>query len=277
MSEDALKESEINFKKAEMIINIIFIVIDIFIWFVLLIYFKTTITVIKTLRYILFRILLINILIYALCLIKYRFSDIFKGIDVTIAKAWQFYLLVSFFEEIYSIIIKTQKIKQNFKKIQMTLIFFVLSLSYDKLFLIPNISLFIISLDKIIFIMQSVCAIFLVFKIYLILKNKNSEILNILKYDINQYKSIHQIIFSFPLPTFLLFSLYNFLQIIVLFFNGYYHFIGKLILFIIKYTLNYYIFIINYLLLNDAKRIKLEEEKRKMDNSFIDEIKVILK
>ena len=274
MNEDDLKESENNFKKAEMIINIIFIVIDILIWFVLLIYFKTTITVIKILRYILFRIILIDMLIYALYLIKYSVLDIFKGIDVTIVRAWKFYLIVSFFEEIYSIILKN---KQNFKKIQITLIFFVVTLSYDKLILISNTSLFIISFDKIIFIVQSVCAILFVFKIYLILKNKNSEILNILKYDINQYKSIHQIIFSFPLPTFLLFSLYNFLQIIVLFFNGYYHFIGKLILFIIKYTLNYYIFIINYLLLNDAKRIKLEEEKRKMDNSFIDEIKVILK
>jgi len=277
MSEDDLYESEINFTKADMIIIMFFIVIDIFVMIALLIYFKTTITVIKILRYIIFRILLGDVLIYVLYLIKYSVLDIFKEVDVTIVRTWQFYLIVSFFDEIYSILIKTQKNKEIFKKIQMTLIFFVLTLSYDKLFLTGNTTLFIISLDKIILIIQSICAIFCTYKIYLILKNKNNDILNILKYDIKRYKSIHRTIISFPLPTLLLFSLYFCLEIIVMFFHGYYQFFGKLIVLIIKYSVKYFIFIINYLLLYEIKQVKLEEEKRKMDNRFIDDIKVVLK
>ena len=62
-----------------------------------------------------------------------------------------------------------------------------------------------------------------------------------------------------------------------MFFHGYYQFFGKLIVLIIKYSVKYFIFIINYLLLYEIKQVKLEEEKRKMDNRFIDDIKVVLK
>lgn len=276
MSDEAPYDNEINYKKANLIINLFFIVIDILILFVLLLCFKTTITVIKLLRFILFRIILIDILICALYLIKYNILDIFKEVDITIAKTRQFFLIISFFEEVYSITIKTEKNKQNLKKFQMSLFFFIITLSYHKLFLIQNTKLFIIYLDKIIIIIQSICAMLCLYKIYLILKKKNNEILNIIKYNSNQLKAIHHIFLTFPLPSFMLFIIYYLLKIIVLFFHGYYYFFGKLIIDIVKYAVKYYILIINFLLINEIKKIKLEEERRKMAINFTD-VKVVVK
>jgi hypothetical protein len=280
MSDNDLYTTDLNFKKADMIINVSLIILNSLIMVIFLLYFKSTIKVIKTLKYLLFRIFLDDIIIRLLNLLNYSIWTFLKEIGSSFINTFQFFFLLSFFEKIYSNVIKIQTSNQELRIHQLSLIFLLIAFPYDKLILKTKISynLFSISIDELIIIVQSICALFFSYKLYRIMEKKSVEIKKIMKYDSIKVKNIHHLLIKFPILCLLFYSIY-FLLIIIFAFpkDPIILLFGNISFIVIKNASKYFIYISCSLLLRELKKIKNEEENQKIEHGFLSEIQVILK
>ena len=203
-----------NLKNADIILNNFFMIVDVFIMLFYLLYFKITINIIKRLKNLLFRILLIDIIIRLIYNLKYSIWDYLQNMGSSIVSTVQFFLILSFLEKLYSNVIKIKRNSRELQKNIISFIFLLIIFPFNKMFLVSyyNFTLYFISIDKLIIIIQSLSAILFSFKLYKIMTKKSEELIYIIKYDI-QVKKMYNITRSFPIECLAFYIIYYFLII----------------------------------------------------------------
>ena len=272
-------EAAENLKNADIILNNIFMIVDVFIMISVLLYFKITIKIINRLKYLLFRIFLTDIIIRLIYLLKYSMWNYFQILSSSFVSTFQFFLFLSFLEKIYSNITKIKGNNRELQKDIICFIFLLIIFPFSQMYFVSyyNFTLYFISIDKIIIIVQSLSAIIFSFKLYKIMTKKTEEIINIIKYDI-QLQKIYNIIRSFPIECLALFTIYYLLIItFTLIKDTNIIFYGKLAIYVIKNASKFLIFLFCVLLLNEIKKINNKSENKTMDNNLKDEIDIVLK
>ena len=166
----------------------------------------------------------------------------------------QFFLILSFLEQIFNDTKTLNNINfydDSFNHYHLTIIFFIITFPHDK---------FLLSIKKITLIIQSLFALYCIFKLYNFLKKKINDIVdNLVKLKTLQNQKIYSLILGSPLPI-LIFSISNYILKMIFFFiqNPMLIIYENIILNIIKETAKNFLFfvlgLILYVLFKDKTR-----------------------
>ncbi len=226
-----------NYENAETILTLLFAFFDSIIILFSLFNLKSKNKKIYLLKYKLFILFIIDIILRILYAMKfYKVVSLYKECLFSGLNSIQFYLILSFLE-------------QSFNNI----IFSIVTFSYDK---------FSYSQKEICFI-QSLSILYCVYILYISLKNKITKIVeNIVKQTTFQDRRIFFCILGSPLPCVIFFITYYILRIVFLFLKNQDLIIyANIILKIIKDSSKYFLFFILEILLYAVSKIKMEKNK----------------
>ena len=228
-----------SFENADTILTFFLIFIDIIILLIYSFYLKSKNHTIKLLKLKLISLFAIDIIIRLLYIKTYYHANtIFKEIFFSGMPTSQFFLILSFLEQILNNIYFTNQI-YSFKQvnsIELSFLFFLFIFSYDK---------FSYSFSKHLCFLQSIINLGCVFKLYEYLR----DIILIIVEGINNNKIEISFIYSFiknlPLSSLELYVIFYCLKIISLFIeNSLYLIYIKIIILIVKEASKYFVFFI---------------------------------
>ena len=271
----------IEIEKSSTVLNYFYIFIDIFGIFFYLFFLKTNVIIVKRLRYIIKQIFFIDIIIRIIFFIKYTNLNIYKRIIISFVSALQFYLFLYFFKVIYSNILKKNNKLKEIKAIKLSLIFLLFIFPYDKIVFkkLENKILFIISINIIIGVVQSICIMTFMLRLYKIMKTKMKEIINNFIIETQQFKNIYKIMIGFPFPYLIFNMVYHLFKIFFIFFpDSLIQDLGNFSSSIINESSKYFLFFICAIFLDELNKIRREEKKKRIDNNnnLLDDIKFIV-
>lgn len=271
----------IEIEKSSTVLNYFYIFIDIFGIFFYLFFLKTNVIIVKRLRYIIKQIFFIDIIIRIIFFIKYTNLNIYKRIIISFVSALQFYLFLYFFKVIYSNILKKNNKLKEIKAIKLSLIFLLFIFPYDKIVFkkLENKILFIISINIIIGVVQSICIMAFMLRLYKIMKTKMKEIINNFIIETQQFKNIYKIMIGFPFPYLIFNMVYHLFKIFFIFFpDSLIQDLGNFASSIINESSKYFLFFICAIFLDELNKIRREEKKKRIDNNnnLLDDIKFIV-
>lgn len=271
----------IEIEKSSTVLNYFYIFIDIFGIFFYLFFLKTNVIIVKRLRYIIKQIFFIDIIIRIIFFIKYTNLNIYKRIIISFVSALQFYLFLYFFKVIYSNILKKNNKLKEIKAIKLSLIFLLFIFPYDKIVFkkLENKILFIISINIIIGVVQSICIMAFMLRLYKIMKTKMKEIINNFIIETQQFKNIYKIMIGFPFPYLIFNMVYHLFKIFFIFFpDSLIQDLGNFSSSIINESSKYFLFFICAIFLDELNKIRREEKKKRIDNNnnLLDDIKFIV-
>ena len=259
-----------SYKNSDIVITIFFACLDFISIIAFSFNFKPDNKNINKLKKILIKLFLIDIIIRILYTRKYSKWNIFKEIFLNIMTSIQFYLIISF---LYFSLYSSKKKYSKGTIFQLCVIFFLFTFSYEILFNIFSLPLFLSFLiKKLILLIQSfciLCILYYLFKLYKDLQKsmKNNRIIKIDEEKKNNV--IYLIIIGSPQSIFILFSFYYILKIITTFINNPVLLIyANIILNIFKETSKYFIFFVCQAIiwyLNQIKFRNEEEEHEKLN------------
>ena len=271
----------IEIEKSSTVLNYFYIFIDIFGIFFYLFFLKTNVIIVKRLRYIIKQIFFIDIIIRIIFFIKYTNLNIYKRIIISFVSALQFYLFLYFFKVIYSNILKKNNKLKEIKAIKLSLIFLLFIFPYDNIVFknLENKILFIISINIIIGVVQSICIMAFMLRLYKIMKTKMKEIINNFIIETQQFKNIYKIMIGFPFPYLIFNMVYHLFKIFFIFFpDSLIQDLGNFASSIINESSKYFLFFICAIFLDELNKIRREEKKKRIDNNnnLLDDIKFIV-
>jgi hypothetical protein len=264
------QELEENYEFAEIILTLLFAVIDLIIIIISLINLKSKNKNIYLLKYKLFSLFIVDIFLRTLYSINYHsIKPIFKEIVFSFLTCLQFFLILAFLEQAYNDtkLHKKGKFYNMLKRSHLCFIFFLVSFQYNK---------FTSSNFEICFI-QSIIIIYCILVLYSRLKNKINKIAENLKIQTNKLdRKLFTFILGSPPLCLLFFISYYILRIISLFIeNPEFVIYTNIILIIIKDSSKYFLFFILNLLLYAVSGVKMEKDK--LTDDFVENNKVKVK
>ena len=249
------KELIYKFEKSDVNISYFCAILDTIIIIISSFNLKSKISNIEKLNIKISKIVIIDIIIRIAYTRKYLNKIFLIEILLNVLNTCLFYLILFFFDYI----LNNNKNKDYEKRIQFSVIFFFITLSYEKIYFIK--------FDKLIIIIQSFIIIFFIYYFYKDIKEKFN---NIATYIINEteqkYKIIFLIILGSPYIIFNFLFSYYFLRIFFLFIKDPRFFIyTNIVLIIIKDSSKYFVFFICkaiiYLISKKEKEIRRKKEK----------------
>jgi len=228
-----------SFETGEIILTIIFIILDILILFISFILLKSKIENIKSLKLKFFSLVSIDIIIRILFIKTYYLPDyLLKEAFFTIMPTFQFYLIISFLNQLlnfYQLKNENNSIEYT-NSYELSILFFLFSFSYDK---------FSYSFSKHLCFLQCFINLGLIIKLYEYLKNILLDIIEKIEHKDYQRKIIYSFIKNLPLSSLEFFIFFYLLKIISIFIeNSSYLIYIRIILIIVKETSKYFVFFI---------------------------------
>lgn len=277
------QESIKSFEKADIIITITFASLDIIVIFLSLYILKSKNKKINFLNQRVIRVFLIDIIIRILYTRKYFKWNIYKELLFALMNTGQFYLIISFIDiaGYTPNISKLKKTNDKIKRVKICLFFFFLSISYEN-FSYPNNIIFIvenirIDINRIIILIELLCILFFVNRLYIMYKEKIREIGNIV---INEFGKnvISLLILGSPLTLIYFFSIYYTLKILFLLIkNPVILLYANIALIIFKEGCKYLGFSVVEAIIYSLNKINVGREKKaqKEHKNYIDEYDII--
>ena len=257
-----------NFEGADIAVSYLFSFINVLMLVPPMKFLKSKKENIKLLRKKLFSIFIIDIIIRILYIMTYYHSNVLlKEIFFTGMPSSQFYLIISFLEQIINdeeIILQAIELKQA-NPLELSILFFLFIFSYDK---------FSLTFSKHISLLQSLINLCCIYKLYVYFK----DIVLIIVEGISNNKIKSSIIYSFiinlPFSSLQFFIAFNILKILTLFVeNSLYLIYMKIILIIFKETSKYFVIFILESLLFFLDKKSLDKEVNKSNSKELNDEK----
>lgn len=268
MEEFLINELKENYESANVILTLLFAVIDFIIIIFSLFNLGSKNKKIYLLKYKLVALFIIDIILKILYTNKYfKINSLYKEVFFQALISIQFHLILSFLEQGYNATRISNKgnTPKKWNSKFLCIIFSIVTFPYDKFS----------SSEKEICLIQSLILIYGAFVLYSKLKNKIIKIVqNILKQTMPQDKNMFLCILGSPLPCLMLFVTYYILRIIFLSINNQDSIIyANIILKIIKVSSKYFLFFILEVLLYILSQNKVEKEYLAQDSEENKKIK----
>jgi len=269
MEEYLNNEALINYKGADIILNLLFAVIDAIIIIFSLFNLKSKNIKIYFLKYKYLALFVIDIILRLFYIKKdYKDKSLFKELFFSTLISIQFFFLVSFLEQSYNDS-RLNKKGKSYKKLHskvLSVVFLILTFPYHKFSSSQKETCFI----------QSLIIIYWFFLIYAKLKNKLIKtVQNLSKQMEVKNKNIIICVSGSPLPILILFISYYMLLIIFLSLTDQDHIVyANIILKVIKDSSKYFLFFILGLILYIICGNKIDKEILKEDSDYNREIKI---
>lgn len=245
-----------NYEGADIILSILFAVIDFIIIIFSLFHLNSKNKKIYLLKYKLFAIFIIDIISRMFYVNRYyKVKSLFMELLFSALISSQFFLILSFLEQAYNDT-KMKKKGKFFTKLKRNYIcsvFLIITFPYDKFSSSQKEAAFI----------QSMIIIYCIYFLYIRMKNKIIKIVqNIIKQTSIHNKNIFFCLMGSPLPCLIFFLSYYILRIIFLYItNPEFIVYANLALKIIKDSSKYFLFIILEIILYLLSENKLQKEK----------------
>ena len=261
------KESISSYENSDIIITLIFAMLDLIIIIISLLNLKSHNYNILKLKHKIIKLFIIDIIIRILYTRKYNKWTIYKEILLTVLNTSQFYLIISFFDEILydSKVSKLKKSNDKAKRVKLCILFFIFTFSYEKMTYPPSVTYyFYIKINKLILLLECFVILYCIYKIYNELKIKIIEIGN-------------NIINRSPLSSLTLFMIYYILTLCFLFIKKPVFLIyANIVLNIIMNSAKLFTFFICEAIIYVLNEINVEKENEriKKNKRYIDEVDI---
>lgn len=244
------------YESVETILTLLFAFIDLVIIIFSLFNLNSKNKKIYFLKYKLFGIFLVDILLRILYVRKYhKLNSIYNEIVFSFLKTYQFFLILSFFEQIFndSRLNKKGKFYKKLSCKQICITFSLVTFSYEKFS----------NSKKEICLIQSLIIIYCIFVFYIRLRNKIIKIVdNLVCQKTNQSQKTYLCILGSPFISFLFYFTYYILKILFLTLESQEHIIyANIILKIIIDSSKYFLFSILELMLYVIGKNKMQKEQ----------------
>ena len=244
------------YESAETILTLLFAFIDVVIIICSLFNLNSKNQKIYLLKFKLFGLFLVDILLRIMYARKYhKLKSLYNEIVFTFLKTYQFFLILSFFEQIFNDT-RLNKKGKFYKKLsckQICITFSLVTFSYEKFS----------NSQKEICLIQSLIIIYCIFVLYILLKKKIIKIMdNLVSRKEDKRKKTYLCILGSPLISFIFYFSYYILRILFLTLESPEHIIyANIILKIIIDSSKYFLFSILELLLYVIANNKMQKEQ----------------
>ena len=247
---------ETSYESAETILTLFFALFDVFIIIFSLFNLSSKKKKIYLLKYKLFGLFILDIILRILYAKKYhKLNSIYNEVIFSFLKTYQFFLILSFFEQIFNdtSLNKKGKFYRNLSCKQICIIFTLVSFSYEKFS----------NSKKEICLIQSLIIIYCIFVLYTRLRNKIIKIVkNLAIQKTNQSQKTYLCLLGAPFISFIFFLTYYILKILFLNLeNQNYIIYANIVLKIIIDSSKYFLFGILELLLYIIGNNKIQKEQ----------------
>jgi hypothetical protein len=278
------KQSIKSYEQSDIILTLFFVVIDLIVILLSSFNLKAKNKKITAIKLKILKVFIFDIIIRILYIRKYNSQNFYKEALLSIMNTSQFYLIISFLDQVLynKKLTKFQQSIIKHKQTKLCILFFLITFSYEKL-PYPDLSkYFKIPLYKIILFIQSLCVLFCIYKLYGDLKKKITDIVTNIKIETQDKKQISLIrlylmILGSPLSCLFLFIFYYIVKIAILFiYKPLIALYANILLNIIKNASKYFAFIICLAIIYVLNKISVEKEKEKQKQNklFLEEFEI---
>ena len=258
-----------SYEKSDIIISIILGIIDITFIILFSLYLKSENKKVNHLKQKLLKVFLIDFISRLLYTKKYSSWTIYKELFFSLMNCIQFYLIISFLS---SALVKSKRFS-HMQIFFLSIIFFIITFSYERFSFSKPKTFFQMSLNKLILILQSTCILYCIYKTYEEFKNYIYEIANSIKCSEKELSKVYLFILGSPQSCLILFTLYYVLKIFFIFINNPVYIIySKIVLNILKEAVKYFAFFVCQGIIYQYYTYKLEEDEIKEIKAHPDEI-----
>ena len=279
------KQSIKSYEQSDIIITLFLAVIDLIIILLSSFNLKAKNKKITAIKLKILKVFIFDIIIRILYVRKYNSQNLYKEALLSIMNTSQFYLIISFLDQVLynPKITKFQQTNVRNKQIKLCFLFFLITFSYEKLPYPDFSQYFKIPLNKIILFIQSLCVLFCIYKLYGNLKKKITDIASNIKIDTQDKKQkslirLYLMILGSPLSCLFLFIFYYIVKIVILFiYKPVIALYANILLNIVNNTSKYFAFIICQVIIYVLNKISIEKdkEKQKQNKTFLEEVEII--
>ena len=258
-----------SYEKSDIIISIILGIIDITFIILFSLYLKSENKKVNHLKQKLLKVFLIDFISRLLYTKKYSSWTIYKELFFSLMNCIQFYLIISFLS---SALVKSKRFS-HMQIFFLSIIFFIITFSYERFSFSKPKTFFQMSLNKLILILQSTWILYSIYKTYEEFKNYIYEIANSIKCSEKELSKVYLFILGSPQSCLILFTLYYVLKIFFIFINNPVYIIySKIVLNILKEAVKYFAFFVCQGIIYQYYTYKLEEDEIKEIKAHPDEI-----
>lgn len=273
------RKSITSYENSEVVISLFFAFFDLLIIITSSFDLKSESRNITILKSKVIKLFLIDIIVRILYIRKYNKLNIYKEILLIVFNTSQFYIVISFLDQVlyHRRITQLRKSQDKSKRIKLCKFFAAITISYDKLVFPQTIKPFnIIKIDKYIIIIQSIIALYCITKLYKYLKIKLGEIGKKIINETQKRNKLYLIVLGSPLSCSIFFSIYYGLRICFMFIKRPVIFIyANIILNIIKDSSKYFTFFVCEIIIYLLNKIQIKKEKYNKRRHYIDERDII--
>ena len=277
------KKSIKSYENSDIMITILFSLIDLVIIIASSLNLKTRNKKILVIKIKLLKVFILNIIIRIINTGTFNSKNLFIEMILAVMNTSQFYLIISLLDQVLynPKLTKFQQSNIKSRQIKLCILFFFINFSYEKLPL-QNFSNYLnFPVHKIILFLQSSCVLFCIYKLYGDLKKKITDIANNIKVETtdSQQKYLiksYLLIIGSPLLCLVLFIFYYIVKIIFLFIlQPVIALYASILLNILNNTSKYFTFLVCQVIIYILNKISIEKEKRKQKQSFLEEVEII--
>ena len=175
------RESISSYENSDIILTILFAILDLIAIIITLLNLKSKSQNIAKLKSKLMKLFVIDIIIRILYTRRYNQWNVYKEVLMTLLNTCQFYLIISFLDEILynQATSKLTKDNDKYKRVKFCIIFFIFTFSYNKITFSDKVTYyFYFKINKLIYLLQSFIILYYLYALYKELKIKLFEMGN---------------------------------------------------------------------------------------------------
>ena len=277
------KQSIKSYENSNIIMTILFCIIDLIIIIVSSLNLKTRNKKISEIKSKVLKVFMFDIIIRIISTGKFKSKNLFIEVLLSVMNTSQFYLIISFLDQVLynPKLTKFQQSNVRSRQIKLCILFFFITFSYEKLPLQGFSKYMNFPVHRLILFLQSSCVLFCIYKLYGDLKKKITDIANNIKVETtdNHQKYLirsYLFIIGSPLSCLVLFIFYYIVKIIFLFIlKPVFALYASILVNILGNTSKYFTFLVCQIIIYVLNKISNEKEKRKQKQSFLEEVEII--
>ena len=277
------KQSIKSYENSNIIMTILFCIIDLIIIIVSSLNLKTRNKKISEIKSKVLKVFMFDIIIRIISTGKFNSKNLFIEVLLSVMNTSQFYLIISFLDQVLynPKLTKFQQSNVRSRQIKLCILFFFITFSYEKLPLQGFSKYMNFPVHRLILFLQSSCVLFCIYKLYGDLKKKITDIANNIKVETtdNHQKYLirsYLFIIGSPLSCLVLFIFYYIVKIIFLFIlKPVFALYASILVNILGNTSKYFTFLVCQIIIYVLNKISNEKEKRKQKQSFMEEVEII--
>ena len=279
------KQSIKSYKNSDIIITILFSLIDLVIIIVSSRNLKTRNKKISAIKIKALKVFMLDIIIRILDTGKINSKNLFIEVLLSVMNTSQFYLIISLLDQVLynPKLTKFQQSNVKSRQIKLCILFFFITFSYEKLPLKRFSKYMNFPVHRLILFLQSSCVLFCIYQLYGDLKKKITDIANNIKVETtdNHQKYLirsYLLIIGSPLSCLALFIFYYIAKIIFLFIlTPVIALYASILVNILNNASKYFTLLICQVIIYVLNKISNEKEKRKQrqQQSILEEVEII--